>query len=84
MFIEGSDYIEWNATEEYYFSSREIGQFTYTVQSKIRTSHDDITDDEGNIIGIRLSVKDKYSGKILLTGVTETTTVEKTIYIRTV
>lgn len=84
VFIEGSDYIEWNATEEYYFSSREIGQFTYTVQSKIRTSHDDITDDEGNIIGIRLSVKDKYSGKILLTGVTETTTVEKTIYIRTV
>lgn len=84
VFIEGSDYIEWNATEEYYFSSREIGQFTYEVQSKIRASHDDIMDDEGNIIGIRLSVKDKYSGKILLTGVTETTTVEKTIYIRTV
>lgn len=84
LFIEGSDYIEWNTHEDYYLSSREIGQFTYDVQSKIKVEDEDITDEDGNIIGIRLTVKDKYSGKIVLTGYTETSEVKKTIYIRTV
>ena len=84
LFIEGSDYIEWNTHEDYYLSSREIGQFTYDVQSKIKVDDEDITDEDGNIIGIRLTVKDKYSGKIVLTGYTETSEVKKTIYIRTV
>ena len=84
LFIEGSDYIEWNTHEDYYLSSREIGQFTYDVQSTIKVKDEDITDEDGNIIGIRLTVKDKYSGKIVLTGYTETSEVKKTIYIRTV
>ena len=84
LFIEGSDYIEWNTYEDYYLSSKEIGQFTYDVQSKIYVDDEDITDEEGNVIGIRLTVKDKYSGKIVLTGYTETSEVKKTIYIRTV
>ena len=84
LFIEGSDYIEWNTHEDYYLSSREIGQFTYDVQSKIKVKDEDITDEDGNVIGIRLTVKDKYSGKIVLTGYTETSEVKKTIYIRTV
>lgn len=84
LFIEGSDYIEWNTHEDYYLSSREIGQFTYDVQSKIKVEDEDITDEDGNVIGIRLTVKDKYSGKIVLTGYTETSEVKKTIYIRTV
>lgn len=84
LFIEGSDYIEWNTYEDYYLSSKEIGQFTYDVQSKIHVEDEDIIDEEGNVIGIRLTVKDKYSGKIVLTGYTETSEVKKTIYIRTV
>lgn len=84
LFIEGSDYIEWNTHEDYYLSSREIGQFTYDVQSKIKVDDEDITDEGGNVIGIRLTVKDKYSGKIVLTCYTETSEVKKTIYIRTV
>ena len=84
LFIEGSDYIEWNSSEEYYFSTQEPGQFTYEVQSKIRTTSEDIYDGNDNIVGIRLTVKDKYAGKIKIKGVTELQEVEKIVYIRTV
>lgn len=85
VFIEGSDYIEWNSTEEYYFSTGEPGQFEYEVQSKIKITHEDIINDNEETIGIRFFAKDKYSGKIVLKGYTATQTVEpKTIYIRTV
>ena len=88
LFIEGSDYIEWNSGEDgendYYFSTREPGQFTYEVQSKIKITHEDIKNDNDEIIGIRLFAKDKYAGKVILTGLTETAEVKKTIYIKTV
>lgn len=84
LFIEGSDYIEWNSSEEYYFSTQEPGQFTYEVQSKIRATSEDIYDGNDNIVGIRLTVKDKYAGKIKIKGVTELQEVEKIVYIRTV
>jgi hypothetical protein len=88
LFIEGSDYIEWNSGEngenDYFFSTREPGQFTYEVQSKIRVTSEDIKNDNDDIIGIRLIVKDKYAGKIKIKGITETQEVEKIVYIRTV
>ena len=88
LFIEGSDYIEWNSGEngenDYFFSTREPGQFTYDVQSKIRVTSEDIKNDNDEIIGIRLIVKDKYAGKIKIKGITETLEVEKIVYIRTV
>ena len=88
LFIEGSDYIEWNSGEDgendYFFSTREPGQFTYEVQSKIRVTSEDIKNDNDEIIGIRLIVKDKYAGKIKIKGITETQEVEKIVYIRTV
>lgn len=84
LFIEGSDYIEWNSSEEYYFSTQEPGQFTYEVQSKIRATSEDIYDGNDNIVGIRLTIKDKYAGKIKIKGITELQEVEKTVYIRTV
>lgn len=84
LFIEGSDYIEWNSSEEYYFSTQEPGQFTYEVQSKIRATSEDIYDGNDNIVGIRLTIKDKYAGKIKIKGVTELQEVEKIVYIRTV
>jgi hypothetical protein len=88
LFIEGSDYIEWNSGEngenDYFFSTREPGQFTYEVQSKIRVTSEDIKNDDDEIIGIRLIVKDKYAGKIKIKGITETQEVEKIVYIRTV
>lgn len=88
LFIEGSDYIEWNSGEngenDYFFSTREPGQFTYEVQSKIRVTSEDIKNDNNEIIGIRLIVKDKYAGKIKIKGITETQEIEKIVYIRTV
>lgn len=88
LFIEGSDYIEWNSGEngenDYFFSTREPGQFTYEVQSKIRVTSEDIKNGNDEIIGIRLIVKDKYAGKIKVKGITETQEVEKIVYIRTV
>ena len=84
LFIEGSDYIEWNSSEEYYFSTQEPGQFAYEVQSKIRATSEDIYDANDNIVGIRLTVKDKYAGKIKIKGITELQEVEKIVYIRTV
>lgn len=84
LFIEGSDYIEWNSSEEYYFSTQEPGQFTYEVQSKIRATSEDIYDGNDNIVGIRLTIKDKYAGKIKIKGITELQEVEKIVYIRTV
>ena len=88
LFIEGSDYIEWNSGEngenDYFFSTREPGQFTYDVQSKIRVTSEDIKNDNDEIVGIRLIVKDKYAGKIKIKGITETQEAEKVVYIRTV
>ena len=88
LFIEGSDYIEWNSGEngenDYFFSTREPGQFTYEVQSKIRVVSEDIKNDNDEIIGLRLIVKDKYAGKIKIKGITETQEAEKVVYIRTV
>ena len=88
LFIEGSDYIEWNSGEkgenDYFFSTKEPGQFTYEVQSKIRVTSEDIKNDDDEIIGIRLIVKDKYAGKIKIKGITETQEAEKVVYIRTV
>ena len=88
LFIEGSDYIEWNSGEngenDYFFSTKEPGQFTYEVQSKIRVTSEDIKNDNDEIIGIRLIVKDKYAGKIKIKGFTETQEAEKVVYIRTV
>lgn len=84
LFIEGSDYIEWNEEEEYYFSTKETGTFSYDLQTKMKVTHENIINEDGEIIGIRLIAKDKYSGKILLIGETATQKVEKIIYIRTV
>lgn len=85
LFIEGSDYIEWNEKEKYYFSTREVGTFTYDSQTKMKVTHEDLFNENGEQIGIRLIARDKYSGKIVLTGETQSgQKVEKTIYIRTV
>jgi len=89
LFIEGSDYIEWNTGKngenDFYFSTRETGSFVYKVESKIRVTHEEIRDDNDKTIGIRLIVGDKYAGKILITGTTDSgKEAKKLVYIRTV
>lgn len=84
LFIEGSDYVEWNSYEDYSLSTKEPFTYTYDIQSKIRASIDDIINDNNETIGVRINVKDKYSGKIVLTFTVGDNSVDKTIYIRTV
>lgn len=84
LFIEGSDYVEWNSYEDYTLSNKEPFTYTYDIQSKIRASIDPIVNDKNETVGVRVDVKDKYSGKIILTFTAGETTVDKTIYIRTV
>lgn len=84
VFIEGSDYVEWNDFEDYVLSSGEPFTYTYEIQSKIRASVDAIINEKNETTGVRVSVKDKYSGKIKLVFTVGDTSVEKIIYIRTV
>lgn len=84
LFIEGSDYVEWNDYEDYSLSTKEPFTYTYDIQSKIRASIDPIVNENNETIAVRVDVKDKYSGKIVLTFTAGETTVEKVVYIRTV
>lgn len=79
LFIEGSDYIEWNTKQEYRLSNNENITFNEPiVKSKIRY---DYTLTDNSII---IEIKDKYSGTIELSCETEQGKIEKTVYIRTV
>lgn len=79
LFIEGSDYIEWNTKQEYKLSNNENITFNEPiVKSKIRY---DYTLTDNSII---IEIKDKYSGTIELSCETEQGKIEKTVYIRTV
>ena len=79
LFIEGSDYIEWNTKQEYKLSNNESITFNEpVVKSKIRY---DYTLTDNSII---IEIKDKYSGTIELSCETEQGKIEKTVYIRTV
>lgn len=79
LFIEGSDYIEWNTKQEYKLSNNENVVFNEPiVKSKIRYDYT-ITDNS-----IVIEIKDKYSGTIELSCETEQGKIEKTVYIRTV
>lgn len=83
-FIEGNDYIDWNSTEIYRLSNDGHGIFEVDVKSKIRKEIDFITDSEGNQVGVSISIKDKYSGTIVIRCNTNNEIIEKTVYIRTV
>lgn len=78
LFIEGNDYIEWNGTEEYKLCDGRAAAFEVEVMSKIRKEIE-FTDNS-----VKISIKDKYSGTIIVSCETEQGHVEKTVYIRTV
>lgn len=83
LFIQGQDHIEWNSTEEYYLSNGKPVNITADVQSKVKYTCETIYR-EDDIVGLRISIKDKYAGTIELTCETEQGTINKTVYIRTV
>ena len=78
IYISGSDYIEWNTTEEYKLSNGDAAIFEVEVKSKIKKTID-FTDNS-----VLISIKDKYSGTIIITCDTSQGLIEKTVYIRTV
>ena len=82
--IEGNDYIEWNSTEVYKLSNGESGAFDVEVKSKIRKEIEFIENENGQIVGVSISIKDKYSGTIVIECSTNGKVIEKTVYIRTV
>lgn len=83
-YIEGNDYIEWNSTEIYKLSNGESGAFDVEVKSKIRKEIEFIKNENGQTIGVSISIKDKYSGTIVIKCSTNGKVIEKTVYIRTV
>ena len=78
LFISGSDYIEWNATETYKLSNEEPVAFEVETKSKIRKEII-FTDNS-----VTISVKDKYSGTFIISAQTSQGLIEKTVYIKTV
>ena len=78
LFISGSDYIEWNASETYTLSNGEPAAFEVETKSKIRK---EITFTDNSVT---ISVKDKYSGTFIISAQTSQGLIEKTVYIRTV
>ena len=84
LYINGNDYIDWNSTEEYVMSDQKSYDFKVEVQSKVRNTIEDLIDENGAVTGVRISIKDKYSGKIVISCETEQGPITKTVYIRTV
>ena len=78
LFIEGNDYIDWNGTETYYLSNRQDCNFEVEVKSKIRKEINFTNN------SVTISIKDKYSGTIVITCETPQGEISKTVYIRTV
>ncbi|MBQ0112577.1 MAG: hypothetical protein KBT03_05565 [Bacteroidales bacterium] len=84
IYIDGNDYIEWNTSEEYKLSNGSSASFEVDCLSKIRKTIDYINPTEEGSEGVKISIKDKYSGTFVITAMTEQGLVEKTVYIRTV
>ena len=84
VYIEGNDYIEWNSTEIYKLSNGESGIFDVEVKSKIRKDIEFIENEDEQTIGVSISIKDKYSGTIVIGCSTNGKIIEKTVYIKTV
>lgn len=84
LFIEGNDYIDWNSSETYKLSNEGTGEFSVEVKSKVRKEIEFITDEYGFCSGVTISIQDKYSGTIDIECITDSGTITKTVYIRTV
>lgn len=84
VYIDGNDYIEWNTSEEYKLSNGLSASFEVECLSKVRKTIDYINPTEEGSEGVKISIKDKYSGTFVITAMTEQGLVEKTVYIRTV
>ena len=84
IYIDGNDYIECNTSEEYKLSNGLPASFEVECLSKIRKTIDYINPTEEGSEGVKISIKDKYSGTFVITAMTEQGLVEKTVYIRTV
>lgn len=78
LFIEGDDYIEWNGSQTYYLSDKRPVDFEVEVLSKIRKEIS-FTDNS-----VTISVKDKYSGTIIIRCEVDGKEIVKTVYIRTI
>ena len=79
IYIVGNDFIAWNTSETYTLSNGKAATFSVEWRSKIKHSTPIWGDND-----ITISIKDKYSGTIIITAEFEGKTIEKEIYIKTV
>jgi len=84
LYIDGNNYIEWGTSEVYTMSDQKSYDFEVEIQSKIRNTIEYLKDENGAVNGVKISVEDKYSGKILISCNTPQGLITKTVYIRTV
>lgn len=79
IYIVGSDFISWNSEETYKLSNEGYAVFEVEYRSKIKHSQPIFTDDS-----VTISIKDKYSGTIVITAKYDGNVIEKEVYIKTV
>lgn len=79
VYIVGNDFIAWNTSETYKLSNSKQAAFSVEWRSRIKHSTPIWGDND-----ITISIKDKYSGTIIITAEFEGKTIEKEIYIKTV
>lgn len=84
VYIEGKDHIDWNTTEKYYLSNGAPVELDIKVKSKIKYTEKEIKDSNGQTIGKKISVEDKYSGTVIISATVDGKPIEKTVYIRAV
>lgn len=77
-FIEGPDTIEWNSNTTYMLSNKDNAIFEVEWLTKVKHSV------EWSDNSVTISIKDKYSGSIIIRATYEGKTIEKTVIIQTV
>lgn len=77
-YIEGNDFIEWNSEAIYALSGEEKATWEVEVFSKVKHAVEYLEN------GVKISIKDKYAGTIIVTAIIGETVVTKEVLIQTV
>ena len=78
IYIVGNDYIGWNTSETYMLSNNKNAIFAVEWKSKIKHSQPVFGDNS-----ITISIKDKYSGTVIISAEYEGKLITKEVYIKT-
>lgn len=78
IYIVGNDYIAWNTSETYSLSNNKDAAFAVEFKSKIKHSQPIFNNNS-----ITISIRDKYSGTVIISAEYEGKLITKEVYIKT-